>query len=147
MPGFAPTRPEDGYCQMYYPARPKTGGFDAMGTVLRADVIKTLSACGALRQAEPVSQDSEGNANDSNGEFKVGKAYYDDKDYAKAVEHFKKAAAINGSSFVAYLYLGITYYDLKRYLEAIDALTLTMSMTPTRPEAHYRYAVSYTEPV
>jgi hypothetical protein len=47
-PDMPPTTPEDDYCQLYYPDRPKTGGFTAMGTMLRADVIKTLQACGAF---------------------------------------------------------------------------------------------------
>lgn len=47
-PQFPPTKPENDYCQVYYPDRPKQGGFEAMGTVLRGDLIKTLGACGAF---------------------------------------------------------------------------------------------------
>jgi hypothetical protein len=43
-----PTTPDDDYCQLYYPDRPKTGGFTAMGTALRSDLIKSLQACGAF---------------------------------------------------------------------------------------------------
>jgi hypothetical protein len=55
MPGFAPTAADDDYCQVYYPDRPKRGGFDAMDTVLRRDVMKTLEACGAFGSAGAVS--------------------------------------------------------------------------------------------
>jgi hypothetical protein len=48
LPGVAPTAPEDDYCQIYYPDRPKTGGIEAMETVLRGDLIQSLQACGAL---------------------------------------------------------------------------------------------------
>jgi Putative Zn-dependent protease, contains TPR repeats len=144
QPGFAPTVPEDDYCQVYYPDRPKRGGFEAMGTVLRGEIIKTLSACGALRQeAEPVSQASDGDGDDSNAEFKTGKEYYDNKDYARAAEHLKKAADIDHSSFVAYLYLGMSYYNLKQYPEAIDAIKVTVRLVPAMPEAHYWLGVAY----
>jgi hypothetical protein len=55
MPGYAPTTPEGDYCQLYYPDRPKHGGFDAMGTVLRRDVMRTLDACGAFGSAGAVA--------------------------------------------------------------------------------------------
>jgi hypothetical protein len=47
-PDMPPTTPQDDFCQVYYPDRPKRGGLEAMGTELRADLIKTLSACGAF---------------------------------------------------------------------------------------------------
>jgi hypothetical protein len=43
-----PTTPEDDYCQVYYPDRPKGGGLEAMGVVLRGELIKSLEACGAF---------------------------------------------------------------------------------------------------
>jgi hypothetical protein len=42
------TLPQDDFCQVYYPDRPKRGGFEAMGVVLRGDIMKTLAACGAF---------------------------------------------------------------------------------------------------
>jgi hypothetical protein len=50
-----PTTPEDDYCQVYYPDRPKGGGIEAMGVVLRGDLIKSLEACGAFGAATSVS--------------------------------------------------------------------------------------------
>lgn len=44
-PGLPPTPPERDYCQVYYPDRPKSGGFDASAVELRGDLIKKLQAC------------------------------------------------------------------------------------------------------
>jgi hypothetical protein len=49
----APTKPEDDFCQLYYPDRPKRGGFDAMGMELRGDLIRILEACGAFGSTQP----------------------------------------------------------------------------------------------
>lgn len=51
MPGVAPTAPQDDYCQVYYPDRPRTGGIEAMEVVLRGDLIESLQACGAIGAA------------------------------------------------------------------------------------------------
>lgn len=47
-PGMPPTKPEDDYCQLYYPDRPKRGGIEAMEVVLRGDVIRMLQQCAAF---------------------------------------------------------------------------------------------------
>jgi hypothetical protein len=62
MPGVAPTTPEDDFCQLYYPDRPKRGGFDAMGMELRGDLIKILKACGAFGSTQPASKASQSTA-------------------------------------------------------------------------------------
>jgi hypothetical protein len=48
MPGYAPTTPQDDYCQLYYPDRPRRNDIEAMGVVLRSEVMKTLRDCGAF---------------------------------------------------------------------------------------------------
>src|SRR5258708_15922600 len=83
MPGVAPTRPENDYCQVYYPDRPKTGGCEAMGTVLRGDVIKTLSAFGAFAPA--LVEPGQSAVEDLIAGFKVGITYYIRNDYPKAL--------------------------------------------------------------
>lgn len=45
QPGFPPTQPANDFCQVYYPDRPKRGGFDASGVELRGDLIKKVQAC------------------------------------------------------------------------------------------------------
>ena len=50
-PDMPRTTPENDYCQLYYPDRPKRGGIEAMGVVLRGDVIRMLQQCGAFGAA------------------------------------------------------------------------------------------------
>jgi hypothetical protein len=45
QPGFPPTQPDQDYCQVSYPDRPKRGGFEASGVELRGDLIKKLQEC------------------------------------------------------------------------------------------------------
>lgn len=55
QPGLPPTQPQDDFCQVYYPGRPKTNGFEAMSVVLRGDLVQTLEACGALAAQAPTT--------------------------------------------------------------------------------------------
>ena len=59
-PGYPPTKPEDDFCQLYYPSRPKRGGIMAMGIELRRDVIKMLTACGARNGSSDGSRSASG---------------------------------------------------------------------------------------
>ena len=45
QPGFPPTQPANDFCQVYYPDRPKHGGFDASAVELRGDLIKKIQTC------------------------------------------------------------------------------------------------------
>ncbi len=142
MPGTVRTTPEKDYCQVYYPDRPKSGGFEAMGIVLRSDVINTLTACGALHTVQSNRQSSKSEIDDSVAEFKVGDAYFKGKDYARALEHFKRSNAIAVSS-VAYLMTGISQYYLKQYPESIESIKETVRMVPDNPGAHYWLGRAY----
>ena len=42
QPGLPPTKPEQDYCQVSYPDRPKRGGFEASGVELRGYLIKCV---------------------------------------------------------------------------------------------------------
>ena len=44
-PGQQPTPPERDYCQVYYPDRPKSGGFIVQKVELRSDIVKKLQTC------------------------------------------------------------------------------------------------------
>jgi hypothetical protein len=54
-PGRARTQPSADYCMVYYPSRPKRGGFTVQETELKSDVMRKLTACNALSPPEPVS--------------------------------------------------------------------------------------------
>jgi hypothetical protein len=56
-PGLQPTPPEKDYCQVYYPDRPKSGGFVVQTVELRSDIVKKLQTCGT--QNNPQAQHAE----------------------------------------------------------------------------------------
>ena len=45
QPGLPPTQPDQDYCQVIYPDRPKRGGFEVTAQELRGDLIKKLQQC------------------------------------------------------------------------------------------------------
>lgn len=123
QPGFAPTKPENDYCQVYYPDRPKSGGFDAMGVVLRGDLIKTLQACGAMQQVAPSSQASK---KDADFRVKYEKALKDVKNLYNA-EHYEKSIAAAdallktyGNGADALYYKTMSYYKLNDWQQSVD---------------------------
>jgi tetratricopeptide (TPR) repeat protein len=127
MAGYPRTKPEDDYCQVYYPDRPKMGGFEAFATVLRADIIKTLNACGAFEVEEPSGGSGDGDSADAY--YEQGLAQAKAKQYDTAIESFKRSIAATPSS-AAYNDLGLAYADLKRYPEAAAAVQKAVALKP-----------------
>jgi len=52
-PGLQPTPPQNDYCLVYYPDRPKNGGFMVQTTELRGDIVKKLQTCGTQSTPQP----------------------------------------------------------------------------------------------
>jgi len=48
-----PTPPQNDYCLVYYPDRPKNGGFMVQTTELHSDVVKKLQTCGTQNNPQP----------------------------------------------------------------------------------------------
>ena len=76
-------------------------------------------------------------------EYKRGRAYLDAKDYQRAIQHLNNSLAIAPSS-AAYMDLGISYYRLKSYPNAIRAFQQVIRTVPNNAEvrlwlskAHY----------
>src|ERR1051325_8818379 len=59
-PGYQPTPPERDFCQVFYPDRPKQGGFIVQKVELRSDIVKKLQNCGT--QNSPQTQHAEPSA-------------------------------------------------------------------------------------
>jgi tetratricopeptide (TPR) repeat protein len=105
-----PTKPQENYCMVYYPDRPKRGGFIVQSAELYDVVVKKLQACGALAgSAVAKSQSSNRTARDYRGE---GEKYVDAKDYAHAVPLLQEAVRLNPNDALGQFLLGETYLNL-----------------------------------
>src|SRR5262249_5566724 len=124
--GLPPTPPERNYCLVYYPDRPRRGGFIAQTAELYGDIVKKLQACGALSggpsnasvapspsanrtpaQSNPIAN------SDVASLIAEGDKYIKAQDYPRAVATFKRALAL-GPNADAYRELGFTYYSMKQ---------------------------------
>ena len=142
MPGFAPTTPQNDYCLVYSPDRPKRGGFMVQGAELRSDVVGKLQACGAL--PSPPGQASAPTANPPSGTdyYQQGRNYSNGKQYSQAIAAFNKSIAIHPTGD-AYGALGLVYFNLKQYSNAIAAFQQAVRLAPTIAEYHYNLGLLY----
>jgi len=74
---------------------------------------------------------------DARKEFEKGLALFNAGNYEQAVPHFVKATELEPEYGRAYLYLGRSYLNLRRWLDAIPPLRTAYSLSPaeTRKEA------------
>lgn len=87
------TKPSADYCMVYYPSRPKRGGFIVQETELRSDVIRKLTACNALKDPKAKTAIAEEDAwiekyLDKDGGYKASTGgYYNPKAGTYTDEH------------------------------------------------------------
>src|ERR1700690_577808 len=156
-PSMPRTIPQNDYCLVYYPDRPKAGGFTVQKAELRGDVVRKLQACGAL--ASPQGQSSAQNASAQNSSaqnttsqpaaaapasadsyYQQGLQFANAKQFPQAAEAFKKSVAIRPTA-QAYGALGLVYFNLKQNPEAIAAFQKTGQLAPTVGE--YQYGLGF----
>jgi tetratricopeptide (TPR) repeat protein len=148
MAGFPATLPEENYCLIYYPDRPKRGGFTVQTSELRSDVIKKLQACGALAEQKPMStqpnapsqQPPDGNAE---AYFAEGEKYYQAKDYAKAIPPFREVVRRNPGHANAWGRLGLSYFVLKQYQDALAAFQQCLRLVPNNADVEYMLGLTH----
>ena len=143
MPGYAPTTPQNDYCLVYYPDRPKRGGFTVQAAELRSAIILKLQACGALageNQSPPPQQVSSSLTADDY--IKQAEPYINSKDAAKAIDPLKKAIALKPSS-TAYNDLGIAYTNLNQYANAAAAFEQAARLSPNDPSIGMNLGFAY----
>ena len=142
-PGMARTQPSADYCMVYYPSRPKRGGFTVQEAELKSDVLRKLTACNALTAPESVSvPTTPGDESDAQTEYERGQKYYAAKDYERAATAFKRAIAIEPASG-AYNDLGNSYRALDRNEEAAAAYKEAIRLKPDNPVAYNGLGISY----
>ncbi len=74
--------------------------------------------------------------------YNLGIAYYQAKEYEKAVEAYNKAIYLKPDYPEAYNNLGIVYNDLKKYDDAIRSLRRSISLNPKNENAYNNLSVS-----
>jgi tetratricopeptide (TPR) repeat protein len=79
----------------------------------------------------------------SGAEYVLGELARQNQQWDDAVTHFSRAARIDGSFSDAYLGLGTSLLQLKRFPEAVAALETTVKLEPRNPDAHYNLAMAY----
>lgn len=136
MPGNPPTTDAENYCQVYYPSRPKNAiGGTAFGIELRSDLEKMLRACGAIGDGQPAvaplgAPPAAPAGRGAEGLADQGNKYFAGKDYAKAVESYRKAIAADPRLARAYQGLALAQRELKQYPQAIATLRQLIELRP-----------------
>jgi tetratricopeptide (TPR) repeat protein len=134
MAGYPPTQPADDYCQVYYPDRPKRGGFTAMGTELRGDIIKQLQTCGAFAPTQ-TSNPTGGNVE---AVVDQGNKYYGAKDYKNALAAYQKVIALRPDTNTLVRVntsLGLTYIQLTQFEKAVLSFKEALRLKPDHENA------------
>jgi len=69
----------------------------------------------------------------ANYQYGLGRAYYENNQFAEAIPHLKKAAELSPESS-HYRWLGHAYYLNKQYQEAIDSMKRAIELKPSKPD-------------
>ncbi len=154
-PSMPRTSPQNDYCLVYYPDRPKAGGCMVQKAELRGDVVRKLQACGALASPQGQSSSQNGSAPvttatqsaatappTADSDYQQGIQYANAKQFSEAADAFNKSIAIRPTA-QAYGALGLVYFNLKQYPNAIAAFQQTVKLAPTVPEFQYDLGFMY----
>jgi tetratricopeptide (TPR) repeat protein len=75
--------------------------------------------------------------------YRFGEVYTKLKDIKKAIKHYKEAIAVDPSAAMPNLRLGMLYYKLKNYQDAVQPLRLSIKQSPKyAAEGYFRLGVS-----
>lgn len=83
------------------------------------------------------------NSASSNDLIEEGKTYYNNGEYDKAIEIFKKAVELYPNDDDNYYWLGRSYYQNEQYEEAINSLLKAIQLVPNSPEYWAMLGISY----
>jgi tetratricopeptide (TPR) repeat protein len=76
-------------------------------------------------------------------EYILGELSRQAGDFPEAVEHFTKATKFDPNFADAYLGLGISLLNEKKYTEAVPPLEMAVKLQPGNPSGHYSLATAY----
>ena len=75
--------------------------------------------------------------------YRFGEVYTKLKDIKKAIKHYKEAIAVDPSAAMPNLRLGMLYFKLKKYQDAVQPLRLSIKQSPKyAAEGYFRLGVS-----
>lgn len=83
------------------------------------------------------------NPNNANAEFVLGAIAKNANDLSGAILHYGRAAKLDNGFSDAFLGLGTTLVDTKRFAEAIPPLEQYEKLAPDSPTGHYELALAY----
>jgi tetratricopeptide (TPR) repeat protein len=149
MAGFPPTTPQQNYCLVYYPDRPKRGGFTVQTSELRGAIEKKLQACGALSPEKPMNATSESvnqpapSAGSAEAAFAEGEKNFQAKDLDKAVPFFLEAVRLKPDYANAWGRLGMSYYFAQQYKDALTAFQQCVRLVPGSADVEFMLGATY----
>lgn len=73
----------------------------------------------------------------------LGTILYNQRDFAKAEQYYRRATLANPEYALAFFDLGNVLDELKRLPEAIEAYRAAIRLAPTYADAHYNLALAY----
>ncbi len=153
-PEFPATRPENDYCSVIYPDRPKRNGMQVNTTELYADVVKRLQACATSNAPAATTSGPNAPATTTTSptapsdilardHILLGDNNRSEKKYAEAIAHYKKSISIE-PSVDAYNRLSVVYADdLKQSQEALVVLQAALRLSPNEPSVHHNLGSVY----
>jgi tetratricopeptide (TPR) repeat protein len=102
---------------------------------------------GRLNQADSIYRSIFlADSNRADGRFalnELGKLRFREKDYPAAVSLFRRRIALDPNNDEAYYYIGLSYKEMKKYDEALDALKQAAALAETRADRHFWLGILY----
>jgi tetratricopeptide (TPR) repeat protein len=101
------------------------------------------SPSSVVEAKKEMQQELDLDPSNAGAEYVLGELAHQNQEWEEAVTHFSKAAKLDSGFSDAYLGLGTSLLQLKRFPEAVSALEATVKLEPRNPDAHYSLAMAY----
>jgi len=124
------TTDAENFCMVYYPDRPKQGGFTVQKVELRSDIIRKLERCGAFKPAPTPTDTKKEKYTDADYLGYYGSQDYKKKDYKSAEDLFKQALALEPNNESVNRSIAMLYEDQERWPEVIPARKRLAAVKP-----------------
>ncbi|MFZ2900405.1 MAG: caspase family protein [Saprospiraceae bacterium] len=117
---------------------------DDLQAYLKGELASVLEAKGQISEARALRKECAGlDTDDPRLQYELGQMYFDEKDFATAAKIFREIVAKEPGWQVAWLALGITLRDDKKYDEAQVAFEKLLSFDPNSTRYLYEAGANY----